>query len=253
VPFAVAGGHRVEIDRIPGAAPTMLVFLHEGLGSIAGWRSFPRDLAEATGCRAIVYSRWGYGGSDPVTLPRPLSFMHDEARGALPDLLAAEGIDDAILVGHSDGASIAIIHAGSIGGGVRGLVLMAPHVFVEDVCVTSIAKIRAEYASTDLRDKLARRHADVDGAFYGWADAWLDPEFRTWNLEAFLPGIRVPVLVIQGEDDEYGTIAQVDAIEAGVRGRFDRRILARSGHSPHRDQPEETLAASAAFVRSVLG
>lgn len=252
--FLEAAGHRLEVDRIDGAPPT-LVFLHEGLGCVSRWRDFPRAVAAATGRAALVYSRRGYGLSEPVPQPRPLTFMHDEARRVLPDLLATAGVDDAVLVGHSDGASIALIYAGENGRGVRGVVAMAPHVFVEEVCVRSIAAIRAEYAAegSDVRGKLARHHADVDGAFYGWADAWLDPGFRGWDLTGFLPGVRAPVLVIEGADDEYGTVAQVDAVCRGVSGPAERRVLPGCGHVPQRDRPEETLAAVVGFVRRVGG
>jgi pimeloyl-ACP methyl ester carboxylesterase len=248
----VVAGARLEVARCGepvGGRPT-LVFLHEGLGSLSLWRDFPQSVADATGCPALAYSRQGYGRSDPVQLPRPLSFMHDEARVALPALLAAAGIEDAILIGHSDGASIAIIYAGESEARLRGLVLEAPHVFVEPVCVESIAKVRDSYRTSGLRERLARHHgANVDGAFYGWADSWLDPAFLEWNLEAFLPGIHVPILVIQGEDDEYGTLAQVERVCAQVSGPAERLVLPRCGHAPHRDQQDATLAAIAGFVR----
>jgi pimeloyl-ACP methyl ester carboxylesterase len=247
-----AGGHRLEIDRIEGdrARPT-LVFLHEGLGCVARWRDFPRAVAEATGCPALVYSRLGYGRSDPVRGPRPVGFMHDEARGALPEVLAKCGVGDAIVVGHSDGASIGLIYAGENGRAVRALVALAPHTFVEDVCVTSIAKMRADYLdpATEVRKKLAKHHADVDGAFLRWADVWLDPEFRKWDLRGILPGVKVPVMVIQGEDDEYGTLAQVDAVCAGVSGPSERVVLAACGHVPQRDQREATFESIVRFVR----
>jgi pimeloyl-ACP methyl ester carboxylesterase len=248
-------GVRLEVARLgePVAGRPTLVFLHEGLGSVSLWRDFPQAVAKATGCPALVYSRQGYGKSDPIELPRPLSFMHDEARGALPGLLEAAGIDDAVLIGHSDGASIALIYTGENGRHVRGLALLAPHVFVEPVCVEAIAKTRVAYRTTDLRDKLARHHgANVDGAFYGWADSWLDPRFLAWNLEEFLPGIKVPTLVIQGEDDEYGTLEQVDRICRRVSRPCARVVLPACGHSPHRDQRAATLEAVAGFVRELL-
>ena len=203
-----------------------LVLLHEGLGSLAQWRDVPAQL----GRPALVYSRQGYGRSSPVTVPRPLTYMHDEA-ARLPEILAAERVVDPILVGHSDGASIAIIAAGSGAVQPRGLVLIAPHVFVEDISIESIAKARDAYP--ELRPKLARYHADVDGAFWGWNRAWLDPEFRRWNIEAYLPGIHAPVLVVQGSADEYGTMAQVEAIERAVPA--ERWIVEGAGHSPFRD------------------
>ena len=249
-----AGGRRLEYawhGPAPEAAPT-LVFLHEGLGSVSAWRDFPARLAEATGCGALVYSRAGYGGSDPVPLPRPLRFMHDEAR-VLPEVMDAARVREAILVGHSDGASIALVHAGSAPSArVRALALEAPHVFCEDVCVRSIETAAERYRSGDLRRALERHHgANVEVAFWGWNRAWLDPGFRSWNLEEYLPGIRVPVLLVQGEQDEYGTLRQLDAIEAGCAGPVRRLVLPDCAHAPHRDQPQRTLAAMAAFVRGL--
>jgi pimeloyl-ACP methyl ester carboxylesterase len=252
MPFLTAGGHRLEYERIDGrsGAPT-LILLHEGLGSIALWRDFPAKLAQATDCPAVVYSRYGYGRSDALTGPHHVDYMHREALDVLPELRDQLGLNDAILVGHSDGASIALIHAGSGRWPVRAIVLEAPHVFVEDVSITSIAAARAAYETTDLRQRLARYHADVDSAFRGWNDIWLDPNFRTWTIEDALPGVRCPVLAIQGADDEYGTLAQLDAIERGVAGRFERLVLAQCKHSPHRDQEDAVLAAMAAFVAQV--
>ena len=229
----------------PRSGGTELVFLHEGLGSVSAWRDVPAQIADAAGCTAFVYSREGYGTSSPVALPRPLTYMHDEA-AALPTLLAAHGISRPILVGHSDGASIAIIAAGS-GLAVQALVLIAPHVFVEDISVESIAKAADAYRTTDLRDKLARHHADVDGAFWGWNRAWLDPGFRAWNLEAFLPRISAPALVVQGAADEYGTLAQVDAIARQLAGPCEQLIVPGAGHAPHRTAG--VPAQIAAFIR----
>jgi pimeloyl-ACP methyl ester carboxylesterase len=208
------------------------VFLHEGLGSVSAWRDVPAQIADAAGCAAFVYSRRGYGSSSPVEVPRPLTYMHDEA-ALLPALLAEHEIHAPILVGHSDGASIAIIAAGS-GLPVKALVLIAPHVFVEDVSVESIAKAAEAYRTTDLPERLARHHADVEGAFWGWNRAWLDPEFRKWNLEAFLPKITAPVLIVQGAADEYGTLAQVEAIARQLGGPCEQLIVAGAGHAPHR-------------------
>lgn len=255
MPHLSAGGRRLEYARhgpAPAAAPT-LVFLHEGLGSVSTWRDFPRRLADATGCGALVYSRAGYGGSDRVPLPRPLRFMHEEAR-VLPEVMDAASVREAVLVGHSDGASIALVHAGSAPSArVRALALEAPHVFCEDVTVRSIERAAESYLSGDLRRALERHHGpNVDVAFWGWNRAWLDPGFRSWNLEEFLPGIRVPVLLVQGEDDEYGTLRQLGAIEAGCAGPVRRLVLPDCGHAPHRDQPERTLAAMTAFVRDAL-
>ena len=239
----------VEYAPLRGGSPA-LVFLHEGLGSAKQWRDFPARVAEDTGLGAIAYSRIGYGASDPVTLPRPLTYMQDEARESLPALLDARAIEAAILVGHSDGGSIAIVHAALDGGKrVRAIVLEAPHVFVEDVSVASITKAREAFETGDLREKLAKHHgANVDGAFRGWNDAWLDPRFRSWNIEGYLPRITVPVLVIQGDDDPYGTRAQVDAIARQVSGPVEVLRLARCGHAPHRDQPAATREAIARFL-----
>ncbi|MDB4939321.1 MAG: benzoate degradation ring-cleavage hydrolase [Labilithrix sp.] len=244
----------LEVVRFTDFAdgPT-LVFLHEGLGSAKQWRDFPKRVGEATKLSAIAYSRIGYGASDPVTLPRPLTYMQDEAKYALPALLDELDIASAILVGHSDGGSIAIVHAAvDAGARIRGIVLEAPHVFVEDVSIASIANARKAYEMGDLREKLAKHHGDnVDGAFRGWNDAWLDPAFRAWNIEEYLPRIEVPVLVIQGEDDPYGTRAQVDAISRQVKGRVETLMLPQCGHAPHRDQPETTLDAIARFVAGI--
>jgi len=243
-------GKKIEAQQIgPRGGPT-LVFLHEGLGSVGLWRDFPRTLADATGLPAFVYSRAGYGESDAAPLPRSVRYMHEEAE-LLPEILAAAGIDDPVLVGHSDGASIAIIHAGS-GGKARALVLEAPHVFTEQMGLRSIANAREAYERGDLRQRLAKYHQDVDAAFWGWNRPWLDPEFRDWNLEEFLPRIAAPVLVVQGEQDEYGTGKQIDAIRRGARS-VEVLLLPRCGHSPHRDQPEAALRGIAAFVRKHAG
>ncbi len=187
-----------------------------------------------------------------MSLPRTLTYMHDEAQRVLPAVLAAERIDDAILVGHSDGGSIAIIHGARPEGPVRALVLIAAHVFCEDVSVTAIAAARDAYRHGDLRARLARLHGDnVDGAFRGWNDAWLDPDFRQWNLVEFLPRTTAPVLVVQGDADPYGTLAQVDAIVDGVSGPVERLILAGCGHAPHRDQPRALTFAIAAFIEGL--
>ena len=250
MPFLAIAGHHLEYQQIAGdpGRPT-LVFLHEGLGSVAMWREFPAQLANATAAPAVVYSRYGYGNSEPIATPRGVSYMHDEALIALPELRRVLGLDDVILVGHSDGASIAIIHAGGGRWPVRGLVLEAPHVFVEDVSVASIEEARIAYETTDLRQRLKRYHANVDSAFRGWNDIWLHPDFRAWNVTEFLPAIACAVLAIQGAEDEYGTLAQLDAIEHGVGGRFERLVLAGCKHSPHRDQPQAVLAAMADFIR----
>jgi pimeloyl-ACP methyl ester carboxylesterase len=245
----VIEGARLEVRVIAAAsaAATTLVFLHEGLGSVSLWRDFPDRVARATGLGAVVYSRRGYGRSEPAPLPRGVDFMHREAWDVLPALLRACAIERPLLVGHSDGASIALLYAAR--HPVARVAAMAPHVFVEDVCVTSIAGAARAYAAGELRARLARHHADVDNAFHGWADVWLSPEFRAWNIEDEVARVAAPLLVIQGRDDEYGTLAQVAAIAARARGPVDALALARCGHSPHRDRPEAVLAAIAAFVR----
>ncbi len=252
------GGRRIEAawhgpDSDTDSGPA-LVLLHEGLGCVSMWRDFPARLAAATGLRTLVFSRFGYGRSDPVALPRPLTYMHEEGLEVLPRVLAAAGVGEHILVGHSDGASIAIVYAGGTpAAGLRGLVLEAPHVFCEEVSVQSIAAAKTAYEATGLREKLRRHHGDnVDVAFWGWNRAWLDPGFRDWNLEEYLPAIAVPTLVIQGEDDEYGTVAQVEAVTRQVPGAR-ARLLPACGHSPHRDQPERTLEAIAEFAGGLAG
>ena len=245
------GGVRLECrwwgepDR---AAPT-LVLLHEGLGCVATWRDFPTLLHRRTRLPVFAYSRAGYGGSDPASLPRRIDYMHVEGRDVVGAVLDAAGIGPAVLVGHSDGASIAIVHAGGAAPRVRALVLLAPHAFCEEVSVESIRAAGDAYRRGGLRERLARHHGDqVDAAFFGWHDAWLLPEFRRWTIEAFLPGIAVPVLLIQGDRDVYGTPAQLDAIERGVSGPVTRTWLEDCGHAPHRESPEETLEAIAGFL-----
>jgi pimeloyl-ACP methyl ester carboxylesterase len=234
----------IETKELPGAEPA-LVFLHEGLGSVALWRDFPDRLAAATGRRALIYSRAGHGESSVPDAPRTPRFMHDEALDVLPGLLARHGIERPVLVGHSDGASIALIHASR--HPVTRLVVLAPHVFVEDLSVASIADARDTFASTDLRERMARYHRDAEATFRLWNNIWLAPEFRDWNIEDVLPGIAAPVLAIQGEHDQYGTLAQIDAIEAGVAGPFERVVL-DARHAPHLEAPEETLRAAAEFI-----
>ncbi len=248
--FVEAGGHRLECRLYLAhqtARPT-LVFLHEGLGSVAMWREFPAQVAHTTGCRTLVYSRYGYGESDVLAAPHGVDYMHREAREALPQLLEALGIQRPVLVGHSDGASIALIHAGS-GFHVTGLVAMAPHCFVEDISTRSIAEAKVTAETTDLLAKLGRYHRDAKKTFYGWNDIWLHPDFRDWNIEDLLPSIRCPVLAIQGEDDEYGTLAQIDAIARGAtQTEVELLKLADCRHSPHRDQPERVTAAIVDFL-----
>jgi pimeloyl-ACP methyl ester carboxylesterase len=229
-----------------------LVFLHEGLGSIRQWRDFPARVAAATGARALVYDRYGYGQSDVLQEPRrTVQFMHQEGLESLPALLSALEIQEPILVGHSDGASIALIHAGA-GHEVRGVVAMAPHVFIEPICLSSIAKASQTFESTDLPQRLGRYHRDARKTFYGWADVWLDPQFKGWDIrDDYLPKVGCPVLAIQGHDDEYGTMAQLDEIARRVAGRCELLKLEQCGHSPFRDQPEQTLQAISVFVKEL--
>lgn len=239
------------INPAESAAPT-LIFLHEGLGCLAMWKDFPRQAARMTGRRTLIYSRAGYGGSSPCSLPRPLTFMHEEALNILPKILDAAEIQKAVLVGHSDGASIALINAGGIvDGRIRGLILIAPHVFVEQLTLASIRAAKSAYEKTDLRERLARYHGDnVDCAFWGWNGAWLDEGFLDWNLGAYLPKIKVPVLLIQGKDDNYGTIRQLETIKKHLPWGAELILLQDCGHSPFRDRPKETLQAIADFLQN---
>lgn len=249
-------GRRIEaiwFGPEPDQAPT-LVLLHEGLGCVSMWRDFPEELAARTGYGVLVYSRAGYGKSDPVPLPRPLGYMHNEAFDVLPHVLDQAGVKKTILVGHSDGASIATIYAGGRQDfRVRGLVLMAPHFFVEDISVESIEAAKAAYDSGDLRTHLARHHGDnVDVTFRGWNDAWLDPGFRDWRIDDYVAHVRVPILIVQGKDDQYGTLAQVRLAETDAYCPVETAILDRCGHAPQIDRPEATLEAIADFVHRVL-
>jgi pimeloyl-ACP methyl ester carboxylesterase len=229
----------------------LVVFLHEGLGSVSMWRDFPREFCEAGDYRGLVFSRYGYGRSTP----RPhgekwgVDFMHRQAREALPALFDALEIGPGRrhgkpwLLGHSDGGSIALIYGASFAQAVAGITVLAPHIVVEDLSVRSIAATRQAYLETDLRQRLARHHADVESAFWGWNDIWLDPDFRHWDLRPLLSGLRCPVLAVQGEDDEYGTMAQIEGIHR-YAPQTTLLKLARCGHSPHRDQKDPlTLAA----------
>jgi pimeloyl-ACP methyl ester carboxylesterase len=242
-------GRRLEYRWVePAAANGVdLVMLHEGLGSVSMWREFPEQLAHATGCRTLVYSRQGYGRSSPLDAPRRVDYMHEEARLWLPAMLVRLGIRRPVLFGHSDGASIALIHAASPESDVAGVIALAPHVKVEELTVHSISAAKSAYLDTDLRTRLSRHHADADAAFWGWNRIWLEPAFRSWNIEALLPAIRCPILAIQGDEDEYGTMEQIASI---ARAAPDARLLPLPAcrHSPHRDQPQAVLAAAREFV-----
>ena len=231
----------------PGKAPT-LVLLHEGLGSVAQWKDLPDRLVAATGLGVLAFSRAGYGNSDPVPLPRPLDYMTREAEEVLAPLLDAAGVGPCILLGHSDGASIAAIYAGSVADlRVRGLILIAPHFFTEPGGLRTIRAAGEDYASGALREKLARYHAHVDVAFHGWHGAWTDPGFEGWNIADSIDHWRVPVLAIQGDADPYGTLAQIDEIDARIYAPLERLILPGCGHAPHLEHPDETLAAISDF------
>jgi pimeloyl-ACP methyl ester carboxylesterase len=250
--FLQVGGKRLEAvchGPGPAEAPT-LILLHEGLGSVSLWRDFPQRLAAATGFGAFAWSRAGYGQSDPADLPRPLDYMSREAMDCLPKVLDAVGVNRAVLLGHSDGASIAAIHAGgAFDPRVRGLVLIAPHFFTEPEGLGEIRKAKLAYETGDLRARLARHHRHVDNAFYGWNDAWLDPGFAAWNIAGAIDHLRVPVLAIQGVGDQYGTIAQIGELERRSHVPVEAEFLKACRHSPHTEQPERTVALIADFCR----
>jgi pimeloyl-ACP methyl ester carboxylesterase len=251
-PFRFRAGDAMLEGRCLGPPPSeaaTIVLLHEGLGSMALWRGFPEKLTKATGLGVFAYSRRGYGGSDPVELPRPLDYMTREAVDVLPAVLEAIGLKRGILFGHSDGASIAALYLGNFQDNrIRGLILMAPHFFTEAGGLKSIADAKQAYETGDLRERLARHHRDVDGAFRGWNEAWLDPAFKAWNIEEAIDYIRVPVLAIQGREDQYGTLAQIAALDARLYAPLDQVILENCRHAPFIDQPEQTLAVIADFV-----
>jgi pimeloyl-ACP methyl ester carboxylesterase len=251
MPHASAAGHSLAYEWIgeeTGKPP--LVFLHEGLGSIRQWRDFPAKVAAATGRHALVYDRYGYGDSDVLREEkRTVRFMHDEALVALPELFSKLKVENPVLVGHSDGASISLIHAGA-GHAVRGVVAMAPHVFIEPLCLRSIDKAAEAFEKTDFGVKLARYHRDARKTFYGWADVWLDPGFKGWDIRGeYLKGIRCPVLGIQGFDDLYGTMAQLDELHRLSNAQLLK--LEQCGHAPFKDQPEEVLSAIVSFVEKL--
>jgi pimeloyl-ACP methyl ester carboxylesterase len=236
----------------PEVAPT-IVMLHEGLGSVALWGGFPERLAAATGVGVFVYSRAGYGKSSAAKLPRGVDFMQEEALSTLPRLLAAIGFQRGILLGHSDGASIATIYAGSVQDHrVRGLALIAPHFFTEQMGLDQIQRTQDEFAAGGLREKLARWHADADGAFRSWSEPWLDPRFQYWDITETLGYIRVPILIVQGQDDQYGTLKQLEVARDECFCPVETVVLAGARHSPQRDKPKETLAAVSGFITRLL-
>src|SRR5215470_514592 len=250
--FIEIGANRLEYKMIgprPGEAATF-VLLHEGLGSVGLWGDFPMRLAGATGLGVFAYSRAGYGGSSPSALPRRVTFMHEEARDVLPNVLDAIGLRRGILLGHSDGASIAAIYAGSVGDHrIRGLVLLAPHFFTEEFGIAEIARMREAYETTELRAKLGKWHENPDNAFYSWSGPWLDPAFRNWEITEELAYIRVPILIIQGADDQYGTLRQIEMAKQECYCPVEAVILDGIRHVPHREAPDATMEAIVDFSR----
>ncbi len=246
-----AGGAQLEYQCFgprPDQALT-LVLLHEGLGCIELWRNIPLLLAQQTGCGVLVYSRAGYGQSGSATLPRPTNYMHIEATEVLPEVLEKFAINKCVLIGHSDGATIAAIHAGSQNDfKARGLILIAPHFFAEDISIAAITQAKVEYESGELKEKLSRYHQNPDCAFYGWNCVWLSDAFKHWNVSEVIDYLRVPVLGIQGGADEYGTLRQLDEIEHRCYAPFEKLIIEHSGHSPHLQYGDQTLPVMVQFI-----
>jgi len=254
--YLTVRGRRLEIawhGPGPDEAPT-LIFLHEGLGCVDMWRDFPAKLADITGCGSLVYSRLGYGRSESCHLPRPIRYMHDEGLYVLPELIKAAGVRECILIGHSDGGSIALIYAGGTPAApLRGMITEGAHVFCENINIQSIRKAKELYLTSNLLEKLKKYHgANTDCAFRGWNDAWLHPDFLFWNIEEYLPEINVPIMIIQGENDNYGTIAQVETIDKKTAVNSEILMLAECGHSPHKDREEAALEGMKRFVKKIL-
>jgi pimeloyl-ACP methyl ester carboxylesterase len=237
---------RITPDQIEANRPC-IVLLHEGLGSVSMWRDFPHALVEKTACEVIVYSRAGYGKSAPAKLPRTVHYMHDEGLDVLPQLIQQLGVSRPVLMGHSDGGSIALICSGGTDTPLSGLIVMAPHIKNEKITVDSIAQAKRAWQQTDLPARLAKYHDDVEAAFWGWNDIWLHPDFLDWNIEQYLPAIKVPVLAMQGEDDEYGSMLQIEGIQKHAP-QTELLKLANCRHSPHRDQRDAVLAAVERFI-----
>jgi pimeloyl-ACP methyl ester carboxylesterase len=247
--MATVDGLHVEVADLPGdRARRAIVLLHEGLGSVGLWRGFPRALHEATGRRVVAFSRFGHGRSDPPRAPRTPAFFHEEANDVLPVLLAELDAPGPLLVGHSDGASIALVHAAR--HAVSGLALLAPHVFLEETMVPPIRDTRREFEEGGLHARMARHHDDPDAAFYGWCDVWLDPAMGDWSLEPDAAAVSAPILLIQGADDQYASLEHLDRIEARVRGPVTRLVVP-GGHSPHLEQAGAVVEAIAGFARSL--
>jgi pimeloyl-ACP methyl ester carboxylesterase len=242
----------IEYERLAGGGmgvgSSPLVFLHEGLGSIDLWRGVPDDVRSRLGDRdVLVYARHGHGRSAAAHLPRPVTYMHHEADVVLPALLAVLDIERPWLIGHSDGASIALLHAGA-DHDVAGIVCLAPHVFVEPESIAGIAAARDQFDATDMGARMRKYHADPEQTFRGWNDVWLSPPFSEWNIEDRLPAIEAPVLLVQGTDDQYGTFAQLDAIERGVSGPVEQRRIVGAGHSPHLDARDAVVTVIVDFI-----
>lgn len=261
--FVEVTGGSIEAEIAPGVVldvdvgagepgrPT-LVFLHEGLGSIDLWRTFPDDVATAAGgLPSVVFSRHGHGHSDPADLPRPVDYMHREASVVLPELLHELGVERPLLIGHSDGASIALLYAGG-GHDIAGLVCIAPHVFVEDESIAGIEAARVQFEATDMTSRMARYHDDPDATFRGWNDVWLSPAFRAWNIESSLPAITAPILLVQGTADQYGTMAQIESIRAGVAGPCRTVAVEGAGHAPHLEAGESVVREVADFIGAII-
>ncbi|WP_275096644.1 alpha/beta fold hydrolase [Sedimenticola hydrogenitrophicus] len=250
--YLTLNGTRLECQWFgqPDADRPVLVLLHEGLGCVGMWRDFPRRLAQQTGLAVFVFSRQGYGGSDPFAAPLDVDFMHREGLGTLPAVLDAAGIAQAYLVGHSDGASIALIYAGErTDPRIRGLVLLAPHLFVEEETLHGIRQAKQAYDSGNLAERLRRYHLDhTESTFRHWSGIWLDPRFSSWNIESSLTGIDVPLLAVMGEDDQYGTLAQIHTLAERLPQRTELAVLKDCGHSPHLEQPAETLKVVGDFI-----
>ncbi len=248
--FVQADGRSLEYACYgpdPKSAPTFFM-LHEGLGCVRLWRDFPKMVSQSTGFGVFTYSRAGYGQSDAVTLPRPLDYMTKEAQDVLPDVLNSIGLRHGILLGHSDGATISAIYAGSVSDlRIRGLILIAPHFFAEEVGLVEIAQAKEMFETSDMKLKMAKYHRNPEVAFRGWNDAWLHPDFRSWNVSDVIDHLRIPVLAIQGEDDQYGTLAQISEIEDRINSPFEKLILSGCAHSPHLNQPAKTLAVITEF------
>ena len=225
------------------------MFLHQGLGSIAQWRNFPALLSARTRLPALVYDRWGFGGSEPLVLPRPLDYLHNEAENTLPEVLAQTGVDCPLFIGHSDGGTIALLYAAAFPDRPAACITEAAHVFVEEKGLAGIRAAEGLWHTTDLKDRLARYHGEkTELMFRGWTETWLDPAFRDWDMTERLPSISCPLLVIQGEDDQYGTARQVETIAAGAGGPVETLMIRSCGHDPHDEQREIALGAMTAFV-----